>query len=247
MKFLIPFAVLVVLTGCKTQEEIRREQLVDNLGVQMVQSQKMVADATVTLSTIEERIQGLTGKLDELDRNSQVQLQTQVDALNQRMTLMEETNKTLQAKVEEQSKYLQDVLGTLKTLSSGSGAKKKLSDYDQAMSEYGKGRYSSAKPILVKLLEDKSIKGSKQARVMHNLGMISYMDKQYDKALVYFSRLFTEHEKTGYNKNGLLFLGRTFDKLGQKEQAKQTLGELIKRFPDAKQVKAAKEMLEKLK
>lgn len=73
------------------------------------------------------------------------------------------------------------------------------------------------------------------------------MDKQYDKALVYFSRLFTEHEKTGYNKNGLLFLGRTFDKLGQKEQAKQTLGELIKRFPDAKQVKAAKEMLEKLK
>lgn len=247
MKFFIPLVVLIVFAGCKTQEEIRREKLVDNLGMQMVQSQKMVADTTVTLQTIDERIGNLTGKLDELDHNSQIQLQTQVDALNQRMTLLEETNKGLQAKVEEQSKYLQDVLGTLKNLSSGSGSKKKLSDYQQAMSNYGKGRYSSAKPILLKLLTNKSIKGAQQARVIHNLGMISYMDKEYDKSLVYFSRLFTEHEKTGYNKNGLLFLARTFEKLGQNEQAKQTLGELIKKFPDAKQVKSAKEMLAKLK
>ncbi len=249
MKFLIPFTVLAVfvLSGCKTQEEIRREQLVDNLGVQMVQSQKLVADTTVTIQNLEDRIGSLTGKLDELDRNSQVQLQTQVDNLNQRITLLEESNKSLQAKTEEQSKYLQEVLGTLKNLSSGSGgSKKKLNDYDQAMEDYGKGRYGTAKPILVKLLADKNIKGAKQARVIHNLGMISYMDKEYDKSLVYFSRLFTDHEKSGYNKNGLLFLARTFDKLKQKEQAKQTLNELISRFPTAKQVKTAKEMLEKL-
>ncbi len=247
MKFVIPFAVLsvLVLSGCKTQEEIKREQLVDNLGLQMVQSQKLVADTTVTIQNLEERIGSLNGKLDELDHNSQIQLQTQVDNLNQRITLLEESNKSLQAKTEEQSKYLQEVLGTLKNMS-GTGSKKKLNDYDQAMEEYGKGRYSSAKPILVKLLEDKKVTGSRQARVIHNLGMISYMDKQYDKALVYFSRLFTEHEKSGYNKNGLLFLGRTFSKLDQKEQAKQTLSELISRFPKAKQVKTAQEMLEKL-
>lgn len=248
MKFILPLAIVATLVGCKTQEEIRREQMVDSLGVQMVQSQQLVADTTVKIQALEERLGGLTGKLDELDHNSQVQLQTQVDTLNQRITLLEESNKALQSKVEEQSKYLQDVLSTLKNLSSGSAApKKKLSDYEQAMSDYGKGRYSSAKPVLVKLLSDKSIKGAQQARVIHNLGMIAYMDKEYDKALVYFSRLFTEHEKTGYNKNGLLYLARSFEKQGQKEQAVQTLNELIKRFPDAKQVKNAKEMLNRLK
>tara|TARA_R110002049_G_scaffold258672_3_gene434438 strand:- start:222 stop:968 length:747 start_codon:yes stop_codon:yes gene_type:complete len=248
MKFVIPFAVLsvFVLSGCKTQEEIKREQLVDNLGVQMVQSQKLVADTTVTIQNLEERIGSLNGKLDELDHNSQIQLQTQVDNLNQRITLLEESNKALQAKTEEQSKYLQEVLGTLKNMSNGGGSKKKLSDYEQAMQDYGKGRYSTAKPILVKLLSENKIKGSRQARIIHNLGMISYMDKTYDKALVYFSRLFTDHEKSGYNKNGLLFLARTFEKLDQKEQAKQTLNELINRFPKAKQVKTAKEMLGKL-
>ncbi len=246
MKFLFFVAAMIMLTGCKTQEQIRREKLVDSLGVQMVQSQELVADTTVKIQALEERLGGLTGKLDELDHNSQIQLQTQVDTLNQRITLLEESNKTLQSKVDEQSKYLQEVLGTLKNLSSGA-PKKKLSDYDQAMSDYGKGRYGQAKPILVKLLNNKSIKGSQQARVLHNLGMISYMDKEFDKALVYFSRLFTEHGKTGYNKNGLLFLARSFEKLGQKEQASQTLNELIARFPDAKQVKDAKEMLQRLK
>lgn len=249
MKFFAPIILLATLVGCKTQDEIRREQMVDNLGVQMVQSQQLVADTTVKIQALEERLGGLTGKLDELDHNSQVQLQTQVDGLNQRITLLEESNKSLQAKVEEQSKYLQDVLGTLKNLSSGNSApaKKKVSDYEHAMDEYGKGRYKEAKPLLLKLLEDKGIKGSRQARVIHNLGMISYMDKEYDKGLVYFSRLFTEHEKSGYNKNGLLYLARSFEKLGQKPQATQTLNELIKRFPDAKQVKNAKEMLNRLK
>jgi len=115
------------------------------------------------------------------------------------------------------------------------------------MDEYGKGRYAQAKGILLKLLEDKSIKGARKARVIHNLGMIAYMDKEFDKGLVYFSRLFTEFEKSGYNKNGLLYLARSFEKLGQKEQAVQTLNELINRFPDAKQVKNAKEMLNRLK
>lgn len=249
MKFMLPLAIALVLTGCKTQEEIRREKLVDNLGMQMVQSQELVADTTVKLQALEERLGGINGKLDELDHNSQIQLQTQVDTLNQRITLLEESNKGLQAKVEEQSKYLQEVLGTLKNLSSGStgAAKKKVSDYDHAMALYGKGQYSNAKPLLLKLLNDKSIKGNQQARVLHNLGMVNYIDKDYEKALVYFSRLFTEHGKTGYNRNGLLFLARSFEKLNQKEQAAQTLNELIARFPDAKQVKDAKEMLQRLK
>ena len=78
MKFFLPLAIVATLVGCKTQEEIRREQMVDSLGVQMVQSQQLVADTTVKIQALEERLGGLTGKLDELDHNSQVQLQTQV-------------------------------------------------------------------------------------------------------------------------------------------------------------------------
>src|SRR5690606_23406007 len=118
MKAIFLIAIIIGFTACKTQEQIRREQMVDNLGVQMVQSQQLVADTTVKIQALEERLGGLTGKLDELDHNSQSQLQTQVDTLNQRITLLEESNNTQQSKVEEQSKYLQEVLGTLKNLSS---------------------------------------------------------------------------------------------------------------------------------
>jgi len=101
MKAIFLIAIIIGFTACKTQEQIRREQMVDNLGVQMVQSQQLVADTTVKIQALEERLGGLTGKLDELDHNSQSQLQTQVDTLNQRITLLEESNKTLQSKVEE--------------------------------------------------------------------------------------------------------------------------------------------------
>lgn len=253
---LIPLLALALIFGCKTREDIQREKLVDSMSNQMMDSQKLTADFTVRLQNLEERISTITGKVEEGQHETQKTLDTRLIDLESKINLLEETQKSqqmligeLKTKTDAQAAYLKEVLDNLKNLSGGSKSSKgssKRSAYQDAMYDYGKGRYDSAKQKLLLLLNGNKVSGGAKARVIHNLGMIAYMDKENDKALAYFSRLFSEYPKTGYNKNGLLFLAKTFKRMNKNAEAKQTLEELISRFPKAKQVKQAEKMLKTL-
>lgn len=253
----LPLLLLILLfTSCKTREDIAREKLVNNMNSQMQDSQKLNADFTIRLQNLEDRLANVAGKVEESTYETQKTLDQRIQSLEEKLKLIEDTQKTqseemtkLEAQIKEQSSYIKDVLSGLKTITKGKGSSKsskKLGAYDQAMLDYKKGRYKSAKDGLLDLLNGNKVKGARQLRVIHNLGMIAYMDKENDKALAYFSRLFTEAPKSGYNKNGLLYLAKTFKRLNKKEEAKQTLQELLNRFPKARQVKKAKEMLSSL-
>lgn len=256
MKNTLSLSLLVSLlffASCKTREDIRREQMVETMNSQLQDGQKLNADFTVRLQTLEESLSNVSGRIEEGQHETQKTLDSRLTEIEGKMAVIEENQKNqdtllneLKAKTEAQDQYIQEVLGTLKKISGGGKAKKKLSPYRDAMNDYGKGRYKSAKTKLLTLLNGNKVKGGQKARVIHNLGMIAYMDKENDKALAYFSRLFSEFPKTGYNKNGLLFLAKTFKRLNKKEEAKQTLQELISRFPKAKQVSSAKKMLTSL-
>lgn len=231
--------------SCKTREDIAREKLVNTLNGQVKDSQKLNANFTVRLQELEARLSDLSGQTEE----SKYQVQTSVDErlkmLLERLTVLEENQKQLQEQAKQQEQYTSEVLKNLKSLTSKKKGKssKKLSLYDSAMSDYKRGRYDAAFASLQKLLKTKSIKGQRRARVMHNLGMISYIKKNNTDALTYFSKLFTEMPKSSYNRNGLLFLAKTFKRLGQEAEMKQTLNELVNSWPKAKQVKEAKKLL----
>jgi TolA-binding protein len=245
---------MTTLAGCKTREDIVREQKVENMSSQMQDSQKLNADFTVRLQNLEERLSNVSGKVEEGQHQTQKTVDTRIQALEEKITLIEASQKSqtegltiLTEKLASQEKYIGEVLGTLKNLSGKGKAKtKKRSHYEDAMADYKKGRYKSAKTKLSALLNGKRLKKSQKARVIHNMGMISFMNKENESALTYFSQLFTQHPKSGYNKNGLLFLAKTFRRIGKKEEAKQSLSELIKRWPKARQVKEAKKILSKL-
>jgi len=256
---LLILITLLTLGACKTQEEIQREQIVDNLSIQMVENQKLTADSKVRLQGIEESLGMLTGQFEDTSHDTKQLLLKQIYSLTEKVTLLEEREKNSQntldvtqkrlTSIEDQlitqDKYLKKLLATL----SGKvkkKSKKKMSKYDSAMFDYKKGRYKRAKSKLESLEGNKRIKGSKRARVLHNLGMISFIKKDDNSATAYFGKLFREFEKSNYNANGLLFLSKSLNRLGQKEQAKQTLQELIMRFPKSKKVKEAKKLLSKL-
>jgi TolA-binding protein len=247
----------VLAVGCKTREDIEREQRVNDMSVQVIEGQKLSADVTVRLQAMEERLNSLGGVMEETSHEAEQKILKRLTALEERLVVLEEGNKVtgpelaqLKADVAAQSKYIQDVLGTLKNLSgtkSAPAAKaKEASPYEAAMELYGKGRYKDARAPLIALYEDKKITGARRARILHNLGMIDYMAKNDQESLVFFSRLFTEFPKSGYNKNGLLHLGRIFQRLNKPEEARQSYTELVNRFPDAKEAKTAKANLEKL-
>jgi len=255
---LVLLPLLILTTGCKTQEEIQREQMVDSMSLQMVESQKVVANASTQLQGIEEKLSSLSGSLEESNRANQEARSKEITLLNERISVLEETNnsslerlETVTARLDQQDKFIKEVLSTLKKLTSkkkkvSKKKSKKRSAYDQALYNYSKRRYTKAKPQLEALLKGKKVSGSKKARVLHNLGMISYIRKKDQDAAIYFGKLFTEHSKSKYNANGLLYLAKSFKRQKQNEQAKQTLEEMINRFPKAKQVKEAKKILKTL-
>ncbi|MCO4793267.1 MAG: tetratricopeptide repeat protein [Bacteriovoracaceae bacterium] len=252
----IPLIILlIVFSSCKTQEEIQREQLVDNMSLQMIQGQKGQAEMTVKFQSMEEQITLLRGELEQKGYNQEQKRQNEFKGIEDRVLLLEESQKdvtekmtAVQKQLEENKSFLEKVLKALKGKSSRPKTKKVKyqSPYWAAMESYKAGKYKVAKNQLLGLLNKKKVKGNKKARVLHNLGMIEYMNKKNDDALVYFSKLFTEFSKSGYNKNGLLHMGKTFKRLGRKDDAKQTLEELLKRFPKAKQSKEAKKLLKKM-
>ena len=258
---LLPFLLL----ACKTQEQIQREKMVDQISVQMVERQKLAAEDQLKMENFEQKILELNGKVEELGHKSQSKAEEASKQLQERMELIEQKMQayqiqiedgkkkieTLETKVASQEKYISKVLNTLNDISgkpkrSKRSGGKQLSDYDQALAWYKKNWLSKSKPLFEKLELDKKITGQKRARVLHNLGMITFYKKQNDEAMVYFSKLFTEFPRSNYNANGLVHLAKTFQRLGKNNQAKQTLNEMIKRFPKSKHAKAANDLLKKL-
>lgn len=253
MKWTILLLVIISLNSCKTQEEIAQGQMVENLNLQVSESQKLTAEATVRMQQLEERMNNITGQVEESGHQQKMTVQNQIKELKDKVIVLEENNKNLNSEVEslkstvdEQKTYLDKVLKSLTKMSAPKAkAKKKVSAYDKAMATYKKGKYKEAKAMLQNLLKTK-LSGSRRSRVLHNLGMSSYLLKQDDQVLIYFSKLFTDFPKSGYNKNGLLFLGKSFQRMKKNEEAKQTFNELLTRFPKAKQSSEAKKLLAKL-
>lgn len=251
MKTLGLIILSITLFSCKTQEQIKKEQMIDNMAVQMTQNQKLLADSLNKIQDFEENMGQLNGQLDEVGNKNQTMLKLQVEELEKRLSFIEENAKnqqkeitSLQAKIKEQSDYIQSVLKALKDLKSPPKKKtrassKKQSQYDRAISMYKKSYYTKSRPIFLELLKNKNIKGNKRARVLHNLGMIAVIKKENQNAMGYFGKLFTEFPKSNYNANGLYQLGKVLKKEKQIDSAKQTFTELTKRFPKSKYSKLA--------
>ncbi len=253
--FIALVTVLTLTNSCKTREDIAREKLVNDMNMQMVDSQKLNADYSMRLQNLEDRLSNVTGKVEEGQHETKKNLDNRIKSLEEKINLVENTQTSqtetlakLEAQVKEQNSYIKDVLSNLKTITKkgGKSSSGSTSPYNKAMADYKKGRYKSAKPQMLTLLNGKTLSSGQKKRVLHNLGMIAYIAKDDSNALNYFTRLFTEFPKTGYNKNGLLMMAKTFIRLKKNEEAKQVLTELVNRFPKAKQVEQAKKMLSSL-
>ena len=252
----IAIFAFIILSGCKTQSQIRREQHMENLTSQVSEGQRLTADTTIRIHDMQERINELQGALEEKGYAEQIERQRSLTDITQRLDALEKNQEHINNKMDETTKqleaqksYLDEVLKTLRELSQGStsSVKKKSTDqvYQQALKLYRSADYGGSRTYFQELL-DRNVKGSMLAHSYHNMGMIEYIAGRDQEAIVFFSRLFTEFSDSGYNRNGLFFLAKSFERQGQKNEAKQTLRQLINRFPDARRINDAKEMLKTL-
>lgn len=250
-------AVLVSLTACKTQEDIRREKTVEVLNEQVAQTQKSTANANARFTALEEQLAKLNGQLEEASHNRQNESK-EAASLKERLLSLEETNKkqteymkALNEKLQEQSAYIESVNKALASLSEQKEkekeqeskkkeSKKSESSSDDTSVKAGIAAYKSsdlehAEDILSAALDNKKIKKKEKEAALHYLGMIKYKTKNFDEAQVYFSKLISENSESSYAPSALLNLARTFGQLKKKDEALQSVELLLEKFPKSKE------------
>lgn len=252
---LILIIVAILFTACKTQEDIRRDKTMENISEKISQTQQSTASNSARFQSLEEQMLKLNGAVEEMAHNKG-QDSKEVLLLKERLNQLDEVNKKqseniklLADKVNEQSKYIEQVVKSLSDLAEKKEAeakeapKKKAEKVESekdnsikgALAKYKAHEYEDAKNTFESLLENSKLKKKDKSTAVYYLGLIQYKEKKYEDAKIYFSRVFTEFPDSTYCAPALLNLAKTFTQLKSKEEAKQTLDELISRFPKSKE------------
>jgi TolA-binding protein len=262
--------ILLVLSACKTQEDIRRERTVEVLNEEVQQTKKSAASGNSRFMAIEEQVAKLNGQIEEMNHGKS-QTSKENQQLSERINALEETNKkqveyikALTEKVNNQSGYIEEVIASLAKLSekqsepAPKASKKKtvspdsvdIGDddkdlpptFDNGMKKFKAKEYDDAKTIFETVAENKKASKKNREGAIHHLGLIEYKNKNYEGAKVYFSKLFSENPDSSFAPATLLNLGKTFRQLKSKEEANMTFDELISRFPKSKEAAEASKL-----
>jgi len=258
--------LLILTVGCKTQEDIRREKNLEVLNEQVTQTQKSSANNQSRFDSLEREVAKLSGNIEEFAHNRGSE-QKEVLLLKDRIKTLEETiskqNENMVAlseKFNEQSKFIEEVHATLKDMSGKEVKKtKEKSNDSEEKTEVSKAEsiqaavaliksknYTESKEMLLNLLENKKLKKKEKPQAIFYLGQIEFRTKNFDEAKVYFSKLYTEYPESSLNSVALLNLAKSFIQLKSKEEAKQTLEELMDKFPGTKEATEAKSLKAKI-
>ncbi|MBC7541082.1 MAG: tetratricopeptide repeat protein [Bacteriovorax sp.] len=256
-------SLILVLPACKTQEDIRREKTVENLNEQVAQSQKSTANASSRFTALEEEMAKLTGRIEESTHNRQQEIKD-FALVKDRLNSLEETNKkqtefmkALNEKIQDQSKYIEQVIASISSLNEQKEqAKKKASKEESsssevatikgAMAKYKEKELEGSKEMFLTILDSKKSKKKDKETSSYYLGMIEYKEKNYEEAKVYFSKLFSENPDSTYGASTLLNLAKSFIQLKSKEEARQSLDELITRYPKSKEAQEGAKLKTKI-
>lgn len=252
MKGLWPVLTVLLLSGClKTAEQVRRERHMDDMGEQLKDSQNLVADLTVMLKSLQQQIDQLNGKIEEV-QHQQGGMKTMHEDLmhiQQQVTSLTETQKTQSTELTEQRGFIEKVTAKLGQLSSGSSRsstpskKNTKDDIQEARALIKKHKWDEARPILESVLNDGETSAADRNKAMHALGLLEYGRKNYDKALVFFSKIYTKYPKSSLAPDSLLHIGLSLQHLGKKSEAQQAFEEVKNSYPGTSSAKEASRAL----
>lgn len=259
MKFLMPLVLAFTATGClKTAEQVRREQRVENMSQQLSDSQNIVADLTVMLKNLQGQIDNLNGKVEELQHSQSnntdmKQLKDELAAIRAENQALTEGQKKQSEEMQQQRVFIEKVTDSLGKMGSNrgssnddSGKKKPKDAVAEAHTLIQKKKYSDARRILENISEDDSVSPADKNKATHALGVLEYEQKNYDKGLVFFSRIYTKYPQSSLAPSSLMYIGRSFGKMGKKDEAKQAFEELQSNYPKSSLAKQAKAETQKL-
>ncbi len=126
----------------------------------------------------------------------------------------------------------------------GSGAETAGDLYVQAKEAFDKGKYETAQKLFERFLE--AHPRSKRAdNAQFWIGEIYYREKWYEKAILEYQKVIETYPKGNKVRSALLKQGLAFLNLGDKDNARLILKELVRKHPDSSEAKIATERLDR--
>ncbi len=254
-KLLSIFFLLILSTACiKTADQVNREKRFEAMTENMKDSQGLLADVVNQMKDMQSQLDKMNGRIEEMEyKNKQLDPQA-ISKMNENLTLLQTQQQTdseqltkIQADLKEQRAFLEKVTASLSSMGSGNdkprasskkkNAKAELSD---ALELVKAGKYNEAKPELESLIGAEGLSSSDNNKIMHRLGQINYYTKNYDQALVYFSKVYTKYPKASIAPSSLLYIARSLKKLGKKDEAKEAFTRVAEDYPGSKESAEAK-------
>lgn len=257
MKFVVIAVLALSAAGClKTAEQVKREQRVENMSQQLSDSQNIVADMTVMMKGLQQQIDQLSGKVEELQHQQKATSGADLQGMSENLNLLRQQVQSLNENQQKQNTELvqqrafiekvTEKLGKMGAQRSEGPKKNPKSDIEEARALINKRKYSEAREILEAMVDNSAVNAADQNKALHALGLIEYQQSNYEKGLVFFSKIFTKYPKSSLAPNSLLYIGRSLAKLGKKEEAKQAFSEVVSSYPESSSAKDAKKESAKL-
>ncbi len=287
MKKLFLFLTILVISGCVTQQDfyslqrevaVLKSQFRENAALFSAEAgeiksstkrldelhgslRKSFADTNARMEELEQSINKIRGKQEDLERQSGAVR----ESISEAFKLQNDSIKNMRLEM----KRLTDDLVTLKTAHSvtfsnvsalytvlkanmaakndkqvSEGEKKAL--YDNALELYKKGDYNNAIEkfsFFANLYPYDTL----APNALYWIGECYYAQKKFDTALPYFHRVVTDFPNSGKVPSALLKEAFTLKELGMDKESQAAIEELLYRFPYSEESKEAKKFKEKKK
>jgi TolA-binding protein len=257
-KNLILFSILILSTACiKTAEQVQREKKFDSISEQISDSQSLVTDMMTQIKQMQVQLDKMNGRLEELEHKNQQADGSTFTKISENVGLLQSQRESDQAQLvqiqnelKEQRGFLEKVTASLGSIQTNHSEPKTSSKKKTAREELNEAinlvkidEFDSARPRLLNLLDHKDLSPGDKNKVLHGLGRVEFFTKNYDKALVYFSKIYTKYPKATLAPSSLLFIGRSFKRMGKTDAAKEAFTKLAEDYPGSKEVTEAKKEL----
>jgi len=225
------FLLVVALSGCKTKSEVRREQDVERLKMELRDVKTDRADIDGLSQELKVEISRMSNLVEEraVQQNRQLEdIRKELASLNNRITTIE------QRAVAEENAEKQRV------------AEKAKASFDLGKRYYDEGRYSEAVEVL-KVVSRNKARTDEGKKAQFYLGESHFSNKEFASAVLEFSEFKKMYPKDPLVPQAIYRQANSFRSLGKSKEAKLFYQELVDRFPKNGLAAKAKQEMRKLK
>jgi tol-pal system protein YbgF len=273
--FLGLIAVVAVVAGCATPQDVRRvrseldqkifaleekskaqEQTLQNLKTESTTSmakskeainaiQKNQADSGTDITELKDSIQQLRGLIDNQKKDDANSLKEIKDKLEGLAFKVTFLENYLGIGKEAADEKNNKMGAAPKTTARGKSSDKEAA-YEAAYASFKNGKYAKARTDFLAFL--KQYPDAEQAgNAQFWIGECYYFKKKYEKAIIEYEKVVKNYPEGNKVSSALLKQGLSFQKLGDKSSARLILQQVIKDYPNTNQARIARAKLGELK